>query len=86
MVGTDASVVGAHQHAAGARYEPPADIAEEVLAAWSWSQEAELNHKKSPARPSRAALGRSRGGLTSKIHLAADSRCRPICRVTPQRQ
>jgi transposase len=27
-------------------------------------------------------LGRSRGGLTSKIHLLADSRCRPLARVT----
>jgi len=27
-------------------------------------------------------LGRSRGGLTSKIHLAADSRCRLLARVT----
>ena len=33
-------------------------------------------------RPGREALGRSRGGLTSKIHLAADIRCRPISRVT----
>jgi len=32
--------------------------------------------------PSREAIGRSRGGLTSKIHLAADRRCRPIARVT----
>jgi transposase len=40
------------------------------------------NDKKSAAKPSREALGRSRGGLTSKIHLAADSRCRPISRVT----
>jgi transposase len=32
----------------------------------------------------REALGRSRGGLTTKIHLSADSRCRPISRiVTP---
>ena len=30
----------------------------------------------------REAIGRSRGGLTSKIHLAADRRCRPISRVT----
>ena len=37
---------------------------------------------KSAAKPSREALGRSRGGLTSKIHLAADTRCRPISRVT----
>jgi transposase len=30
----------------------------------------------------REALGRSRGGLTTKIHLAADLRCRPLPRVT----
>jgi hypothetical protein len=28
-----------------------------------------------------ALLGRSRGGLTSKIHLAADRRCRPIALI-----
>jgi transposase len=27
-------------------------------------------------------MGRSRGGLTSKIHLVADARCRPIARIT----
>ncbi len=27
------------------------------------------------------ALGRSRGGLTTKIHLAADPRCRPFTRI-----
>jgi hypothetical protein len=26
-------------------------------------------------------LGRSRGGLSTKIHLAADDRCRPIAQV-----
>ncbi|WP_420718762.1 IS5 family transposase [Streptomyces sp. XY413] len=31
--------------------------------------------------PDRHALGRSRGGLTTKIHLAADSRCRPLAFV-----
>ena len=30
----------------------------------------------------REALGRSRGGLSTKIHLAADTRCRPISRAT----
>lgn len=30
----------------------------------------------------REALGRSRGGLSTKIHLLADSRCRPLARVT----
>jgi hypothetical protein len=30
----------------------------------------------------REALGISRGGLTSKIHLLADPACRPLARVT----
>jgi len=32
-------------------------------------------------RPGREALGRSRGGLSTKIHLAADRRCRPVTRI-----
>ncbi len=32
--------------------------------------------------PDREALGRSRGGFSTKIHLAADPRCRPVARVT----
>ncbi len=27
-------------------------------------------------------MGRSRGGVTTKLHLAADARCRPVSRVT----
>ena len=43
--------------------------------------------KSAPAdEPHDHALGRSRGGLTTKIHLAADSRCRPPAFVlTPGR-
>lgn len=48
----------------------------------SWTQGAGPNHKNQVAKPSRESLGRSRGGLTTKIHLAADTRCRPISRVT----
>ena len=33
-------------------------------------------------RRDRETLGRSRGGLSTKIHLAADSRARPLARVT----
>jgi transposase len=36
------------------------------------------NDKKS----GREALGKSRGGWTTKIHLVADRRCRPIARLT----
>lgn len=31
-IGVDAAVVRAHQHAAGARHQPPADIPAEVVA------------------------------------------------------
>jgi transposase len=44
------------------------------------------NHKDSPPAegepPDREALGRSRGGLSTKIHLIADRWCRPLARVT----
>ncbi|MFJ3880773.1 IS5 family transposase [Streptomyces sp. NPDC090077] len=45
-------------------------------------QHAAGARQKGP-RPASAdhALGRSRGGLTTKIHLAADSRCRPLAFV-----
>jgi transposase len=36
------------------------------------------NDNNRPGRPGREALGRSRGGLSTKIHLAADSQCRPV--------
>lgn len=43
------------------------------------AQGARSNDKSSPARE---GLGRSRGGLTTKIHLVADRRCRPVARLT----
>ena len=42
------------------------------------SRGALANDRKS----GREAIGRSRGGLTTKIHLAADLRCRPVARLT----
>ena len=42
------------------------------------AQGALANDKKS----GREGIGRSRGGLTTKIHLAADLRCRPVARLT----
>src|SRR5215831_4687265 len=50
----------------------------------SWSRGASPKDKNLVARAAREALGRSRGGLSTKIHLAADRRCRPVTRiVTP---
>jgi transposase len=45
------------------------------------TQGAGSNDKKSSGSTDREALGRSRGGLSTKIHLAADARARPISRV-----
>jgi hypothetical protein len=42
------------------------------------SRGASANDKKT----GREAIGRSCGGLTTKIHLAADLRCRPVARLT----
>ena len=47
----------------------------------SWSAGAPPNDKNPAPRPGREALGRSRGGLSTKIHLAAGRRCRPVTRI-----
>ena len=47
----------------------------------TWSRGAAANDKNLAARPGREGLGRSRGGLSTKIHLAADRRCRPVARI-----
>jgi hypothetical protein len=84
--GIDATVVRAHQHAAGARHEPPKDIPpERLIPCWASgcprraARGAGQNDSNPPPAPSqrrdREALGRSRGGLTTKIHLLADRRC-----------
>ena len=53
-VSVDSTVTRAHQHAAGARRDPMAQV-EPVV-----------------GEPADHALGRSRGGLTSKLHLACE--------------
>jgi transposase len=50
------------------------------------SQGATSNDKDPPAdgtkHHDREGLGRSRGGLSTKLHIIADLRCRPLARVT----
>ncbi|MEU4734194.1 MULTISPECIES: IS5 family transposase [Streptomyces] len=65
-VSVDSTISRAHQHAAGARKKGPA-AGDEL---------------EDPARPSAGqALGRSRGGLTTKLHLACDGRGLPLAVV-----
>jgi transposase len=42
------------------------------------SQGAESSYTFSPDEPADHALGRSRGGLTTKIHALTDTRCSPV--------
>jgi hypothetical protein len=65
----DSTVARAHQHAAGARKrgdlqaEPPGRIDAEPA---------------EPAEPADHGLGRSRGGLTTKVHLACEQGQKPL--------
>lgn len=69
VVSVDSTVCRAHQHAAGAHHRVP-----RVLVRRRRPAEHRLDE----------ALGRSRGGLTTKIHLASDGSCRPLAvLITP---
>lgn len=45
------------------------------------TQGALANYKIPGTEHDREALGRSRGGLSTKVHLVADHRCRPVATV-----
>ncbi|WP_307671711.1 IS5 family transposase [Streptomyces sp. V2I9] len=71
MVGVDSTSCRAHRHAAGARRTRP-----------------RVPKKRTTPRHHRPdeGLGRSRGGLTCKIHLAGEGGCRPMALLlTPGR-
>ncbi|MFF5506233.1 IS5 family transposase [Streptomyces roseolus] len=86
-VSVDSTIVRAHQHAAGAPHRPTAD------ARLKGGRRARTSGRSAVAEPARPpggggagdeGLGRSRGRCTSKLHLSADSRCRPLSLiVTP---
>jgi hypothetical protein len=81
LVGVDSPVIRAPQHAAGA------PLRRRLTWPWptSWAprqtQGAGSNDQESSASTDREALGRSRGGLSTKVHFATDQRCPPISRV-----
>jgi transposase len=76
-IAVDSTIVRAHQHAAGARTDPPPAPASKGTE----RQNTRPRRRGRRARPAGAGgegLGRSRGGFTSKLHLSADGRCRPL--------
>jgi hypothetical protein len=71
-VSAGSTVVRARQHAAGARRQTGADA----------RTVAEPDARNPPGGgANREALGRSSGGLSPKIRLAADRRRRPVTRI-----
>ncbi|WP_405437122.1 IS5 family transposase [Streptomyces avidinii] len=85
-ISVDSTIVRAHQHAAGAR-RPTA------CPRLKGGRSPRTSGRKRVAEPARPpggggaggeGLGRSRGGFTTKLHLSADGRCRPLSLiVTP---
>ena len=69
VISVDSSSIGAHQHAAGAR--------KDVLTGTS-TQGAASNDPIPRPEPDDHALGRSRGGWTTKIHALVDHVMRPV--------
>ncbi|MGI5048378.1 IS5 family transposase [Streptomyces sp. JAC25] len=82
-VSVDSTAVRAHQHAAGARKTP----ARGPPKGDRRGDEPGRSGIEETGRPVGGSgqigecLGRSRGGFTTKIHLAADGRCRPLALV-----
>ncbi|WP_420708765.1 IS5 family transposase [Streptomyces sp. FXJ7.023] len=85
-ISVDSTIVRAHQHAAGAHRT----AAGSRLKRGRGGRTPERNAVAEPRRPPGGGgaggegLGRSRGGFTTKLHLSADGRCRPLSLiVTP---
>ncbi|THA43898.1 IS5 family transposase [Streptomyces sp. A1136] len=95
LVSVDSTTVRAHHDAAGMRVSKhlmkalEEAVQEQEAACQKGGGPEEQNgqaerrriRRRRKLRLKEALLGRSRGGLTSKIHLAADRRCRPLALV-----
>ncbi|MFD7835255.1 IS5 family transposase [Streptomyces sp. NPDC059761] len=82
-VSVDSTIVRAHQHAAGARTDPPpAPVSKGAGRLRTPGRDAVAEPRR--PRAGGEGLGRSRGGFTTKLHLSADGRSRPLSLiVTP---
>ncbi|MGA5042036.1 IS5 family transposase [Streptomyces capoamus] len=85
-IAVDSTIVRAHQHAAGARTEPPSGKGGRREGTPGRNAVAEPGGPPGGGGAGGEGLGRSRGGFTSKLHLSADGRCRPLSLVVTGRQ
>ncbi|MFJ3086690.1 IS5 family transposase [Streptomyces sp. NPDC086838] len=85
-ISVDSTIVRAHQHAAGARVDPAGSRLKGGRGVRTSGRSAVSESARPPGGGGAGgeSLGRSRGGFTSKLHLSADGRCRPLSLiVTP---
>ncbi|WP_373560594.1 IS5 family transposase [Streptomyces sp. 1222.2] len=86
-ISVDSTIVRAHQHAAGARNRSAtASLLKRGRADRTPERDAVSESRFPPGGGGAGGegLGRSRGGFTTKLHLSADGRCRPLSLlVTP---
>ncbi|MFJ4632876.1 IS5 family transposase [Streptomyces sp. NPDC088847] len=85
----DPTIVRAHQHAAGVRTDPPPVPAQRGTSQRNTSTRhgAESRRPQGGCGAGGEGLGRSRGGFTTKLHLSAHDRCRPLSLiVTPSQR
>ncbi|MFI1864264.1 IS5 family transposase [Streptomyces jumonjinensis] len=82
-VSVDSTIVRAHQHAAGARTDPPPAPASKGDEVRTPGRDAVAEPRRPPGGGGAGGegLGRSRGGFTTKLHLSADGLCRPLSLV-----
>ncbi|MFD0399942.1 IS5 family transposase [Kitasatospora sp. NPDC127121] len=75
-ISVDSTVVRGHHHAAGARHTPPP-----ASGTGRSTGRAAADRPAGGGGAAGEALGRSRGGFTTKIHLSADGHCRILSLV-----
>ncbi|MFF8027154.1 IS5 family transposase [Streptomyces sp. NPDC007896] len=82
-VSVDSTAVRAHQHAAGARKAPPSAVPQKGACQGTNQADPVLGTGRPAGGGGQIGEcpGRSRGGFTTKIHLAAEGRCRPLALV-----
>ncbi|WP_372503305.1 IS5 family transposase [Streptomyces rhizoryzae] len=79
-VSVDSTIVRAHQHAAGAHRSTAGSRLKGGRTRRTPGRNRLAEPRRSPGGGGAGGegLGRSRGGFTSKLHLSADGRCRPL--------
>ncbi|MFF2518616.1 IS5 family transposase [Streptomyces sp. NPDC058086] len=85
-ISVDPTIVRAHQHAAGAHRSATGTRRKGGRRRGTPGRDTVAEPRRPPGGGSAGGegLGRSRGGFTSKLHLSADGRCRPLSLiVTP---